>query len=104
MRNTTSPDRPAGPSQDRLWTEDDLAVFLGFRSVSDLIGRHSDFPAPVPLLMHGRRWRPSDVVAWVNQLCDNPGATPSSEGNDIPALDLTAINELLEETLHATTR
>jgi len=104
MRNTTTQDLPAGPSQDRLWTEDDLAVFLGFRSIGELISRHPDFPAPVPLLMHGRRWRPSDVVAWVNHLCDSTGPTSYSKGNTIPALDLTSIHELIEETSHVTTR
>lgn len=103
MRNTTSEEFPAGPPQDRLWTENDLAQFLGFRSVGELINRHSDFPASVPLRLQGRRWRPSDVVAWVDHLCDGTTPTPTS-ADDIPVLDITSLTQLLEETNHVTTR
>ena len=104
MRSTAQEVIPAGPPQDRLWTEEDLAVFLGFRSISELINRHSNFPTPVPLLMQGRRWRPSDVISWVNHLCDIPGPTSPNEARAIPNFDITTINQLLEEALHVTTR
>jgi predicted DNA-binding transcriptional regulator AlpA len=104
MRNTTEESPHPGPPQDRLWTEEDLAIFLGFRSIGELINRHSDFPRPVPLLMQGRRWRSSDVVSWVNHLCDNPGSTPASDETVIPDIDINTINQLLEEALNVTTR
>ena len=67
--------RHDGPPTDRLWGDDDVAAYVGFRSVDELIARHPDFPAPVPLGMQGRRWRPSDVSNWIDQLC---ASTPSS--------------------------
>jgi predicted DNA-binding transcriptional regulator AlpA len=99
MRNTNPQNLPAGPPQDRLWTEDDLSAYMGFRSVSELIARHPNFPSPVPLLMQGRRWRCADVIAWVNHLCDNPNAEPPVQDNVIPLIVLTDIAKHLEEAL-----
>jgi predicted DNA-binding transcriptional regulator AlpA len=96
MRNTDPQNLPAGPPQDRLWTEDDLSAFTGFRSVSKRIVRHPNFPSPVPLLMQVRRWRCSDVNAWVNHLCDSPSADPSIENSTTPKFELTGIDHLLE--------
>ncbi len=97
MRNPSPENLPAGPPQDRLWTEDDLSAYMGFRSVSELIARHPNFPSPVPLLMQGRRWRCADVIAWVNHLCDTPSVEPPVENNAAPEFDLTGIDQLLEE-------
>jgi hypothetical protein len=36
MRNTTN-DNPTGAPQDRLWTEDDLALFFVFKSVGEFL-------------------------------------------------------------------
>ena len=94
MRNTTN-DNPTGPPQDRLWTEDDLALFFVFKSVGELIERHPDFPSPLPLRIRGRRWRPCDVLTWANSLTLNPnheGKRPT-----IPAFDISTIANLLEE-------
>ena len=102
-------DLPAGPPQDRLWTEDDLAFFFGFRSVGELISRHPDFPNPVPLQMKGRRWRPIDVIAWVDNLCDDDGRGRITDGEnldliEVPALEMDTITELLQEASNGTTR
>jgi hypothetical protein len=94
VRNTTN-DNPTGPPQDRLWTEDDLALFFVFRSVGEPIERHPDFPSPLPLRIRGRRWRPCDVLTWANSLTPSPnyeGKRPA-----IPAFDISTIANLLEE-------
>jgi len=100
MRNSTN-DTPSGPPQDRLWTETDLANFFVFRSVDELIKRHPDFPPPLPLRIHGRRWCPAAVLAWVVQLGAQPA--PSVESNSIPEFDITTISNLLEEARHVPT-
>lgn len=94
MRNTTN-ENPAGPPHDRLWTEDDLALFFVFKSVGELIERHPDFPAPLPLHIRGRRWRPADVIAWANDITQ----VHVPEGNQlaIPPLDISTIADLLQE-------
>ena len=94
MRNITN-DNPTGPPQDRLWTEDDLALFFVFKSVGELIERHPDFPPPLPLRIRSRRWRPCDVLTWANGLAP----TPTHEGKRpaIPAFDISTITDLLEE-------
>lgn len=56
MRNTDPQNLPAGPPQDRLWTEDDLSAYTGFRSVSELIARHPNFPSPVICEVFATRW------------------------------------------------
>jgi hypothetical protein len=94
MRNITN-DNPTGPPQDRLWTEDDLALFFVFKSISELIERHPDFPAPLPLHMRGRRWRPTDVLTWANGLSHSPNRKASQSA--IPAFDITSISDLLQE-------
>jgi len=94
MRNTTN-DNPAGPPQDRLWTEDDLALFFVFKSVGELIERHPDFPAPLPLRIRGRRWRPSDVLTWANGLSESH--VHAGDRPIIPAFDISTITDLLQE-------
>jgi hypothetical protein len=94
MRNITN-DNPAGPSQDRLWTEDDLALFFVFKSVGELIGRHPDFPAPLPLRIRGRRWRLIDVLAWANGL--TVSSTHEGMQAAIPAFDISTISDLLQD-------
>jgi len=94
MRNTTN-ENPAGPPQDRLWTEDDLALFFVFKSVGELIERHPDFPAPLPLRIRGRRWRFCDVLAWANGLTQGP--VPEGNQPPVPAFDISTITDLLQE-------
>lgn len=67
MRTTITSDPLAGLSRDRLWTEADLAVLFGKRSIHEYLKRQGDFPSPVPLNMRGWRWRPMDVIAWIDR-------------------------------------
>jgi hypothetical protein len=95
-----------GPPVSRLWDDDDIAAFTGFRSIDELIARHPDFPAPVPFQMHGRRWRPADIVRWVDALCEDPSAgaaapavsstkrLPLKPLPPIPDFDITTVPEL----------
>ena len=86
---------PAGPPQDRLWTEDDLATYFVFKSVGELIERHPDFPAALPLRIRGRRWRPADVIAWSNAL--SASSSHRLKQTEIPVFDISTITDLLEE-------
>ena len=107
--------RHDGPPTDRLWADDDVAAYVGFRSIDELIARHPDFPAPVPLGMQGRRWRPSDVIAWIDQLClstPSTAAAPRQRSTDVvppkapstvthvPKFDPSIIAEQLKEASH----
>ena len=47
VRNTNN-DNPIGAPQDRLWTEDDVALFFVFQSVVEHIKRRPDLPSPLP--------------------------------------------------------
>jgi predicted DNA-binding transcriptional regulator AlpA len=104
-----------GPPTNRLWEDEDIAAYVGFQSIEELIARHPDFPQPVPLVMQGRRWRPSDVTDWIDQLCnetlDAPAkaARPSTNRRpakksvrapEIPAFNLAVIAEQLKEVNH----
>lgn len=104
-------ERHDGPPTNRLWGDEDVAAYVGFRSVDELIARHPDFPAPVPLGLQGRRWRPSDVIDWIDQLCastPNSPKAPQQKSNrvvvkapgavrPVPAFDLAMIAEQLKE-------
>lgn len=75
-----------GPPTNRLWWNDDDAAYVGFRPVDELFARHPDFPAPVPLGVQGRRWRPRDVIAWIDQLCaptPSTAATPRQRSTSV---------------------
>lgn len=102
----------SGPPTNRLWDEDDLAAYVGFRSIDELMARHPDFPSAVPLGMQGRRWRPGDIIEWIDHLCSKRAVAPSqsvttpktrratrasSEPVDIPAFDMSLISEQLRE-------
>jgi predicted DNA-binding transcriptional regulator AlpA len=104
-----------GPPSNRLWEDEDIAAYVGFQSIEELIARHPDFPQPVPLVMQGRRWRPSDVIDWIDRLCnetlDAPAraARPSTDRRpakksvrapEIPAFNLAVIAEQLKEVNH----
>ena len=104
-----------GPPTNRLWGDDDVAAYVGFRSIDELIARHRDFPTPVPLGMQGRRWRASDVIAWIDQLCaptPSTVATPRQRSTSVmpakapsavthvPKFDPSVIAEQLKEASH----
>ncbi len=89
-----------GPPTNRLWDEHDVAAFVGFRSIDELVARHPSFPATVPLAMQGRRWRPGDVVAWIDRLC--AGAEEAAQPTQAaltrtPEFDVGSIAHLLRE-------
>jgi len=99
-----------GPPTDRLWGDDDVAAYVGFRSIDELIARHPDFPRPVPLDMQGRRWRPRDVSDWIDRLCASTprtAAAPQQKSNSVvkapcvvrhvPEFDVAMITEQLKE-------
>lgn len=101
-----------GPPTNRLWDEDDVAAYVGFRSIDDLIARHPEFPSAVPLGMQGRRWRPGDIIEWIDHLCSECTVAPdqsdiapktqratkkSSPAAEIPAFDISLISEKLKE-------
>jgi predicted DNA-binding transcriptional regulator AlpA len=101
-----------GPSTNRLWEDEDIAAYVGFQSIDELIARHSDFPKPVPLGMQGRRWRPCDIFHWIDRLCSGdidttaPSTTasktqpPTRKSNppvEIPEFDTSLIAEQLRE-------
>ena len=65
---TSSPE--TAPPTNRLWSKHDVASYLGVSSIEGLIGRHPEFPGPLPLNIHARRWRPQDIVEWIDKLCD----------------------------------
>ncbi len=105
--NDTATHRPVDSGGD-----DDVAAYVGFRSIDELIARHPDFPAPVPLGLQGRRWRPRDVIAWIDQLraptprtataprrrstSVTPAKAPSAVTH-VPTFDPSTIAEQLEE-------
>ena len=97
------------PPLGRLWDDDDVAAFTGFRSIDELIARNPAFPAPLDLGMQGRRWHPQDVYDWVESLRTAPRATRGAETRakgarllpadlEIPELDLSAIPELTAQS------
>ena len=89
-----------GPPVNRLWDEQDVAAFVGFRSIDELVARHPSFPATVPLAMQGRRWRPGDVVAWIDRLCadiEEPAQSTERVVTRTPEFDVSAIADLLRE-------
>ena len=101
-----------GPPTNRLWDEDDVAAYVGFRSIDELMARHPDFPTTVPLGMQGRRWRPADIIEWIDHLCSERAVTPtpaqtapktlraprkSSMPLEVPAFDMSLISEKLKE-------
>ncbi len=101
-----------GPPSDRLWDDEDVAAYIGFRSIDELIARHPRFPRPVPLGMQGRRWRPGDVVAWIDELCGapgtpsgpiagSPGAGGSIAASKVPAFDISILTAELQKGTHA---
>jgi len=93
-RNDYTP-RP-GPPVNRLWTTDDLAAYSGFASVDELIARNPTFPPPQELKMQGRRWRPSDVIAWFEALSSaEPTADVVTMPTPAPTYDPTALFERL---------
>lgn len=59
-----------GPSQDRLWTVSDVALYVGYdeRVVRDTIQHEPDFPKPVRALgpRSHPRWVPADVIEWAH--------------------------------------
>ena len=108
-------ERHDGPPTNRLWGDDDVAAYVGFRSVDELIARHPDFPAPVPLGMQGRRWRPRDVSDWIDQLCAPTPSSPKTQRQkpdrvvpakvqgtttSVPAFDPAVIAAQLKEASH----
>ena len=101
-----------GPPTNRLWGDEDVAAYVGFRSVDELIARHPGFPDPVPLDMQGRRWRPCDVIDWIDQLCAPTPSSPKAQHQKskravpvkapvgvrpVPAFDPSVIAEQLKE-------
>ena len=101
-----------GPPSDRLWDDEDVAAYIGFRSIDELIARHPAFPRPVPLGMQGRRWRPADLVAWIDELCGAPGAprgpvagAPGAAGatgaSKVPEFDISILTSELQRGTHA---
>jgi len=79
-----------GPSTDHLWTKADIAQFVGFASVDEFIARHDTFPTPVPFRMHGFRWRPADVIGWVDSLCEAKSAADNGVPDSVPTFDVDA--------------
>lgn len=93
--SSTSIETLAGPPQNRLWTEQDIATYFVFKSASELIERHPDFPPPLPLHIRGRRWRPSDVLEWANRLASGPD--PERAKPAIPEFDISSFTNMQEE-------
>ena len=104
-----------GPPTNRLWDDNDIAQYTGYRSIDELRARHPDFPRPVPLGMQGNRYRPTDVEAWINGLCSKASSKAqrqSQDGeaktkppvlaipHDIPAFDPTVVSEALANVRH----
>jgi predicted DNA-binding transcriptional regulator AlpA len=57
--------RPA-PPPDRLWTKADLAAFLAVsESTAAKVAQSKGFPRPISI-SQSKRWRPEEVLAWVD--------------------------------------
>jgi predicted DNA-binding transcriptional regulator AlpA len=59
---------------DRLWSVEDLAIYLGVSAQSVYTAIHrrqfpEKIPAPSLRVMSRARWRPEDVLAWVAERC-----------------------------------
>jgi hypothetical protein len=57
-----------------------------------LVRRHKDFPAPVPFGVQGLRWRPEDIIKWIDGLCSQPTCTATSGeivAASIPEFDIS---------------
>ena len=105
------PDKPV--SKDRELERIGVAIDRSLLDKFDeLIARHPRFPRPVPLGMQGRRWRPADVVAWIDELCGAPGTpsgpiagTPGAAGSiaasKVPAFDISILTSELQRGTHA---
>lgn len=97
------------PPLGRLWDDDDIAAFTGFRSIDELVARNPAFPAALDLGMQGRRWHPQDVYDWVERLRSGSRPTKGAETRsmgarllpadlEIPELGLSAIPELTAQS------